>query len=186
MSTTYFKRFRMEIDFERHEPRQMPLPKGYILLPWDESLLDFHARIKYLSFCDEIDAHVFPCFNELSGCRRLMRDIAGKPGFMPEATWLAAYGSSTHEEKEYCGTIQGIRQNGGSGSIQNLGIVAGHRDRGLGTCLLFAALRGFSRAGLKRASLEVTAENDGAIRLYRRHGFEIVKTVYKAVEMVCS
>ena len=44
---------------------------------------------------------------------------------------------------------------------------------------------GFRRAGLERASLEVTAENDDAIRLYRRYGFEIVKTVYKAVEMVC-
>jgi ribosomal protein S18 acetylase RimI-like enzyme len=186
MSTTYFKRFRMEIDFARHEPRLLPAPDGYYLLSWDDSLLEIHAKTKYRSFCDEIDAHVFPCFNELAGCRRLMHDIAGKPGFMPEATWLAVCRKAADEEDEYCGTIQGIRQSGGVGSIQNLGIIEGHRDRGLGTCLLYAALRGFRRAGLSRASLEVTAENEAAIRLYHRHGFEIVKTVYKAVEMVCS
>jgi ribosomal protein S18 acetylase RimI-like enzyme len=30
--------------------------------------------------------------------------------------------------------------------------------------------------------LEVTANNDAAVRLYRRLGFRSVKTVYKAIE----
>ena len=34
---------------------------------------------------------------------------------------------------------------------------------------------------MKRALLEVTAQNEGAIRLYRRLGFRRRKTVYKAV-----
>ncbi len=185
MSTTYFKRYRMEIDLVAHPPRKKPAPLGYQLLPWNDSLLDFHAQAKYMSFRDEIDAHVFPCFSELAGCRRLMRDISNKPSFMPEATWLATYQVDDESEKECCGTIQGIRQSSGIGSIQNLGIVEGHRDQGLGTCLLFQSLDGYRRAGLERVSLEVTAENDAAIRLYLRHDFAIVKTVYKAVEMVC-
>jgi hypothetical protein len=64
-----------------------------------------------------------------------------------------------------------------------LGIVAGHRDRGLGTSLLYRALRGFNQPGIDRVFLEVTAENDGAIRLYQRHGFVVVKTVFKAAEV---
>lgn len=185
MSTTYFKRFRMEMDLDIRVSRQMPVPDGYDLLPWNRSLLDLHAKAKYLSFSGEIDVHVFPCFRELDGCRRLMRDISSKAGFLPEATWLAVCRENSGDGDEYCGTIQGIRQNGGFGSIQNLGIVAGHRDFGLGTSLLFKALDGFRQAGLEKASLEVTAENEAAIRLYHRHGFTIVKTVYKAVEMVC-
>ena len=176
----------MEIDMAGHARRQMPVPDGYDLLPWDSSFLDLHAKTQHMSFRDEIDAHVFPCFGELAGCRRLMRDISNKAGFMPEATWLAVCRENNGSGDEYCGTIQGIRQNDGISSIQNLGIVEGHRDRGLGTCLLFKALDGFRRAGLHVASLEVTAENEAAIRLYRRHGFEIVKTVYKAVEMACA
>ena len=41
---------------------------------------------------------------------------------------------------------------------------------------------GFQRAGMHRAFLEVTAQNDGAVRLYRRIGFRCKKTIYKAVD----
>ena len=63
-----------------------------------------------------------------------------------------------------------------------MGITPEHRNCGLGTALLQQAMQGFHRAGLERVYLEVTAENTGAIRLYRRFGFVTVKTVYKAVE----
>jgi ribosomal protein S18 acetylase RimI-like enzyme len=46
-----------------------------------------------------------------------------------------------------------------------------------------AALAGFRQAGLTRVYLEVTADNEGAIRLYRRLGFITVRTVFKAVEV---
>ena len=52
----------------------------------------------------------------------------------------------------------------------------------LGAALLQQALHGFRRAGLGGAFLEVTAQNDGAIRLYRRLGFRCRKTIYKAVD----
>ncbi|MBN2024761.1 MAG: GNAT family N-acetyltransferase [Pirellulales bacterium] len=186
MVPTYFKRYRMEINLSgRPLPKARP-PDGYRLLAWDSVLLDAHARVKYLSFRDEIDAHVFPCLGELDGCTRLMREIAAKPGFLPGATWLAVFDGSEHGESEFCGTIQGIRARDGIGSVQNLGIVPSHRDRGVGTTLLQAALLGFRRAGLNVVSLEVTAENAGAIRLYRRWGFSTVKTLYKAAEVVYS
>jgi ribosomal protein S18 acetylase RimI-like enzyme len=87
---------------------------------------------------------------------------------------------------ETCGTVQGIRDEAGGGSIQNLGVVPEHRGQGLGSQLLLAALAGFAQVGLMRASLEVTAQNVDAIRLYRRMGFRRVKTVYKAVEVAYS
>jgi ribosomal protein S18 acetylase RimI-like enzyme len=183
MDLTYFKRYRMEIDLAGRELIQPALPEGYRLMPWDESLLDAFAEAKYLSFRTEIDANVFPCLGNFPGCRRLMGDIARKPGFLPEATWLLVY-DSANRQPENCGTIQGIRDRAGKGAIQNLGITPAHRDTGLGTCLLFRSLDGFRRAGLTRIGLEVTAQNDGAIRLYRRLGFSLVKTVFKAVEPV--
>ena len=45
------------------------------------------------------------------------------------------------------------------------------------------ALNGFRQAGLRRVYLEVTAQNQNALRLYKRLGFTRVRTVYKAVEM---
>jgi GNAT superfamily N-acetyltransferase len=186
MGLSYFKRFRMEIDLGRVLPHVDP-PPDYRLVSWDSKLLRAHAEAKYLSFRQEIDANVFPCLGEYEGCMRLMTEIAKKDGFLPGATWLVVHDSQEARETEefgctLCGTIQGIRDRTGMGAIQNLGITPEHRGRGLGSVLLLRALEGFQDAGLRRAFLEVTSQNEGAIRLYRRLGFYKVRTVYKAAE----
>jgi len=62
------------------------------------------------------------------------------------------------------------------------GVVAAYRRDGLGTNLLLRSLAGFRRAGVRRVWLEVTAQNNRAIRLYRRAGFTTTKVVYKTAE----
>jgi ribosomal protein S18 acetylase RimI-like enzyme len=171
---SYFKRFKMEAELASVAPPA--LPQGYFFLPWEPALLDVHAQVLYLSFLEEIDAVVFPSLGHQQGCRVLMTEICRKPGFLPEATWLLADGSGP------VATVQGLRDRSGLGAIQNLGVVAAHRGRGLGAALLLQALQGFRQAGLARSLLEVTAQNDGAVRLYHRLGFRRRKTVYKAVE----
>ena len=186
MGLTYFKRYRMEIDLPGRDFAWSDLPVGYRFVPWNESLVGVHAETKYLCFRDEIDANVFPCLGEQAGCRRLMGEIAQKPGFLPQATWLLLYADGERRQREYVGTIQGIRDRVGMGAIQNLGVLPVHRGRGLGTRLLLRSLEGFREAGVSRVHLEVTAENQGAIRLYRRLGFITVKTVFKVAEVAYS
>jgi GNAT superfamily N-acetyltransferase len=173
-SLSYFKRFRMEMDLEWMPHPSLP-PDGYSLVPWHAGLLQTHADVLYASFHETIDAVVFPSLGDRSGCYFLMTEICRKAGFLPATTWLLAGPDGC------CGSVQGVREAGGVGAIQNLGIAPGYRNRGLGSVLLLHALEGFRRAGLKRALLEVTAHNEGAIRLYRRLGFRRRKTVYKAV-----
>ncbi len=180
MGVTYFKRFRMEIDLAGRDFSCPDPPAGYRLLPWHSDLLDSHAAAKYNSFRAEIDANVFPCLGDLPGCLRLMTEICQKSGFLPQATWLLIYEGRLHAD--FCGTVQGICDRSGYGAIQNLGISPEHRNRGLGTILLYKSLEGFRSAGLRRAFLEVTARNEGAVKLYRRVGFSRARTVYKAVE----
>lgn len=180
MQSTYFKRFRMEIDLAAAAP-QRALPPGYRFVPWNEAVVDVHARTKFRSFRDEIDAVVFPCLGDIDGCRRLMREIRNKPGFLPAATWLIARGSSP-ESLQWCGTIQGVGARGSVGMIQNVGVVPGHRGLGLGRSLVERALAGFRMQGLRRVGLEVTVDNARAVRLYQRMGFRRTRTVYKVVE----
>jgi ribosomal protein S18 acetylase RimI-like enzyme len=191
MGSAYYKRFRMEADLQRNDRWQIPrLPAGYQLVPWNEALVDVHARTKFTSFCREIDAEVFPCLGQLDGCRRLMREIRRKPGFLPEATWLIArqlprfqrVDQEQFTPLEWCGTIQGVVDRTGLGSIQNVGVVPAQRGLGLGGCLIRQALAGFQSAGLRRATLEVTADNISAIRLYQRLGFYRTKTLYKPAD----
>ena len=184
MAWTYFKRYRMEIDLVEKPPEPV-FPPNYRFLPWRDELLMHHARVKFQSFRHEIDANVFACFTHEDGCRRLMEAIRRKPGFLPEATWLAAFQDDSPPGRlEYCGTIQGILDlDTRVGAIQNVGVTPGHRNRGIGSALLMLALNGFHEAGAIRAFLEVTAENEGAIQLYERLGFAIVRTVYKVADV---
>jgi ribosomal protein S18 acetylase RimI-like enzyme len=187
-NSAYFKRFRMEIASGTAVPAPA-LPDGYRLVPWHDGLLDAHARTKFRSFRGEIDAVVFPCLGDLDGCRRLMREIRGKAGFLPSASWLVARSvrradptDARPAEVEWCGTIQGVVDSGGNGSIQNIGVVPCHRGFGLATSLIVQALAGFLAEGVPRVALEVTADNARAVRLYRKLGFRRVRTLYKVVD----
>jgi ribosomal protein S18 acetylase RimI-like enzyme len=171
----YFKRFKMEIDLV--EPPLAPtLPAGFHWVPWEDGLLDLHADVLFRSFIGEIDAMVFPSLGNRLGCRQLMQEIGRKDSFVPAATWLIAC------QEGYCGTVQGLSDRMGMGAVQNLGVVERFRGRGLGTALILQALNGFRRSGLAIGFLEVTAQNDAAVRLYRRLGFRRKKTIYKPVE----
>jgi ribosomal protein S18 acetylase RimI-like enzyme len=174
LSVTYYKRFRMEIDLDGVSDTGM-LPRSFYWISWDESMLEVHAEVKYRSFVGEIDAEVFPALGDPYGCRRLMCEIRRRAGFLPGATWLIACPAG------YVGTIQGVMDQGPIGAIQNVGVVRSHRGLGLGQALVRRALAGFADAGLRRAYLEVTAENVAAVQLYRNVGFRRSKTLYKAV-----
>jgi GNAT superfamily N-acetyltransferase len=171
----YFKRFKMEIDLIA-PPRVPTLPAGFYWVPWEAGLLDLHADVLFRSFMGEIDSQVFPSLGNRIGCRQLMQEIGRKDTFVPGATWLVGC------QEGCCGTVQGLSDRLGMGAVQNLGVVECFRGRGLGTALLMQALGGFRKAGLAVGFLEVTAQNEAAVRLYRRLGFRRKKTIYKPVE----
>jgi GNAT superfamily N-acetyltransferase len=172
-SISYFKRYKMEAELrEVPSPR---LPDGFTVAAWSCELVDVHADMLFGSFHQEIDAQVFPSLGDRQGSLSLMIEMTRKRSFLPEATWLLLGPLGP------CGTVQSLRERDGVGSIQNIGILPSWRGRGLGEALLLQALCGFRQAGLRRALLEVTAQNDPAIRLYRRLGFRRSKTLYKAV-----
>lgn len=192
MGLTYIKRFRMEVDLAERDLSTPPMPPGYSLIPWDPILLRSHAETKFESFRFEMDVHVFPCLGDRNGCYNLMTDITRKESFVPTATWLAAYRPENGDGRlgavEFCGTIQGLRDPRGVGSIQNIGVTPAHRGKNIGSAMIVQSLAGFRQAGLNRVYLEVTAQNDAAVRLYQRLGFVKTRIVYKAIEVaeVCS
>ena len=183
MTITYFKRFRMQIDLSQRPEYQIPESDNYRFLPWHEDLIGEHARAKYESFCDELDSHIFPCLGNFDGCLKLMNEISGRRGFVPEATWLVVFDDPFNAVRQSCGTVQGICEQAGTGAIQNLGIIPGHRGSGMGTALLKHSLNGFRNAGVSTVALEVTAHNEGALGLYQRLGFQTSKIVYKSVDV---
>lgn len=186
MAVAYFKRYRMEMRIDgppNADLQRTKLPAGFQILPWSSKLLSEHAEVKWLSFREELDAHVFPCLAEREGCRHLMREISGRKDFVPEATWLVVRQNGFSEQVQPCGTIQGLRSGAREGAIQNVGVHPEFRDMGLGRALLAHSLAGFRQVNCRYVHLEVTVENTAAIRLYQRLGFRIAETLFKIAEV---
>jgi len=173
LAISYFKRYRMEADLAGLPAPDWPA--GYRAVAWSADLIDAHADVLARCFAGEVDAVVFPSLGCRDGCRCLMAEIARRRAFIPEATWLLVGPDGP------CGSVQALRERGTLGAIQNVGILPAVRGRGLGQALLLQALRGMYQSGLGRVVLEVTAQNEAAVRLYRRLGFRRAKVVYKAV-----
>ena len=184
MQVSYFKRYRMQIYLnEFGEHAEPALPRGFALHAWNDSLVEAHANAKHLSFQHEIDCNVFPCLGNADGCERLMNEISSRSGFVPEATWLMTWTDPLTNRKQSIGTVQGIREQKDVGSIQNIGITAQFRGLGLGTAIVQKSLSGFANVGVRFVTLEVTANNSRAYRLYERLGFRILKVVFKSAEV---
>jgi ribosomal protein S18 acetylase RimI-like enzyme len=167
----YFKRFRMELSLSATVV--VPeLPAGFAWWAWQSSLLPVHAMTKFECFVGERDSKLFPTLASLPACLELMKAIVERPTFCPQATWLIA------RKETVVGTVQGLAASR-TGAIQNLGITRSFRGLGLGEILLQQTLHGFQAVGMRYVTLEVTATNDAAIKLYRRAGFRAVQTIYK-------
>jgi ribosomal protein S18 acetylase RimI-like enzyme len=177
MGVTYFKRYRMEISL-RKAVFKVPPPPGYALIPWSPELFESHVDVKFGSFKRELDTLVFSSFRTRDGCRLVMERITRNKGFLPSATWLAVR-KGKGGRGLFCGTIQGVCNPNGFGGIQNIGVLPQERGKGVGTALIHKALTGFQRAGMKAAYLEVTAENESAVLLYEKLGFQIARIQYK-------
>lgn len=178
LALTYFKRYKMEIDLAHLPPSEWPI--GYTPIKWRNDLLEIHAEILWRSFASEQDAMVFPSLGKLSGCLGLMHEVVKRQAFIPEATWLIMGPNGP------CGTVQALRERGAFGAIQNVGILPNYRGLGLGRALVLQSLRGMYQSGLGRATLEVTATNEPAVRLYLALGFRRAKVIYKAVPVTIT
>lgn len=182
MTYLYVRRYRMEIplaSWSDAETAALEAALPFRLLPWKPDLLEAHAEAKWRSFVGQMDSTVFACLGEREGCGRLMTEIARRQGFVPEATWLAVDPQGETGGWRPVGTVQGIEDPRMTGLIQNLGVTPECQGKRLGELLLRKALDGFKRVGCRMASLEVTSANSSAVKLYRRVGFEIARTVYK-------
>jgi GNAT superfamily N-acetyltransferase len=177
----FCRRLRMLMDLRKLPSHEPVLPFGYRCLPWEPELLARHAAVKYRCFRGPGDGRVFQSLSHPSGCRQLMEYISEHPLFVPAATWLLVYDDPIRDETIDCGTIQGLATTVDLGAIQNVGIAPEHRRLGLGRTIVLKALFGFRDFGASRVSLEVTADNIPAVRLYLSLGFRLSKTLYREV-----
>ena len=176
----FVKRNQMVFDFTKTEFVPPQLPTGFWFVEWSASLVEPHADVLHRSFRNDLDGTVFTTFRQYPHCRRLIEMLADSPHFLPEATLLIAYGSPD-DIFEYVANIQGLKLADDVGAIQNVAVLPEYRRRGIGQAVVQGALQGFQRAGVKRVTLEATADNLTAVNLYDRIGFTTFRVYHREI-----
>jgi ribosomal protein S18 acetylase RimI-like enzyme len=175
-SIELFERVVMEIDLTRRI-QERELPPGLRIVDWRPDLLEDHAVVLAKSFVGNDDVRLFRRLGSIEGCRGIMRDITGHANFDPAASLLI------EDQWGVIGCVQGIRQDGRIGVVQNVAVVPERRGEGVGFALLSACCRGFKSGGLRYALLEVTAGNEAALGLYQSMGFFPRRRYLRTAEM---
>jgi ribosomal protein S18 acetylase RimI-like enzyme len=152
-------------------------PEGTRLVHWSRGQLNAHVDVMARSFDGAPDARLFRRLGSKQGCKAVMQEITQHLGFSTLATW------TVEDETGPLGCIQGVRRDWQVGAIQNVAVVPGRQGQGIGTALISAACHGFRREGLRYTILEVTADNERAVGLYRRMGFAPRRQFLRAAEL---
>ncbi|MGL4595602.1 MAG: GNAT family N-acetyltransferase [Thermoguttaceae bacterium] len=154
------------------------MPPNCWMASWNINDLPIHSEILYKSFRNDVDALVFPTFQNHGRCTQLMEAVSSCSTFLPEASCLIAHGDPDGLF-EYVAGIQGHMFDKKIGGIQNVAVLPEYRRRGIGLALVLCALRGFQQAGIKRVTLEATAENNPALKLYHKIGFQVERIYFR-------
>jgi ribosomal protein S18 acetylase RimI-like enzyme len=164
----YRWRAGMTLDLRRLTERPR-LPAGYEIAAWDPERLAEVADLDYQAYRDTVDARLYwQYFSTPAGCERMWREaMAGKFGrFDPQRTLLLL------REGRVCGDLMASMRSVREGFIGNLAVLPECRG-GTGTALLLSGLWRYREVGFERVSLAVTLDNERALHIYRRLGFQV-------------
>lgn len=160
-----------------HEP-DMSLNE-FRLAPWENSFLMPAAEAVHDSYRESPDKGLCSDYQTLRGCIRFLRNLIDGPGcgrFFPQAS-LAAL----NPEGRLAAVLVASQIAPGKVMIPQVSVRRAYQGRGLGTLLLKRCFRIAAAEGLDSVSLSVSEVNARAYNLYRRLGFESVKTFHAYV-----
>lgn len=115
--------------------------------------------------------------DDVATLRRIERKCFGRRGFSKShIIWTlknpAADAFLYHEDGEAVGTVM-VRQEGKVGRVISIAVLPDHRRRGIGRALMAKAEEVARARGATTVSLEVSVNNEGAIRFYEELGYGV-------------
>jgi mycothiol synthase len=151
-------------------PPARPLPAGYRLRGYDESMADALRQAHNAAFLDHPN---FTPWSEVMWKQSVTESRSFRPRLCFVVTAdgsdeIVAYVQTAEFEADLAAT--GRRE----AYVGKVGTLRGHRGNGLATALLGHALHAYRAAGYDEASLAVDSENPtGALGVYRSVGFAV-------------
>lgn len=183
------KRMTMRLDLTVARIVEAELPSEFFWTSWKPRDYSYHAQILHESFRNDIDGAIFPTYGQYEACSHLIEASASH--YVSQGTWLiGTTREATQSERAslrigrpvcYVAGIQSVDLKERRAEIQNVSVHPLYRRRGLGRALVLRALFGLQRRGFRSVSLEATALNHSAVRLYTSLGFLPETIRYKEI-----
>jgi ribosomal protein S18 acetylase RimI-like enzyme len=169
-----FERIFMVVDLETTRLAEAPVRRPVYLEKWTEHYQDAAAQLIAQSYAGHVDGLINDQYRTPEGARRFLYNVVTFPGcgaFCKPASWTAFDGVTGR----MCGVALASLVSAGCGHITQLCVAPEVQGSGVGYLLLRQALTALRGLGCHSASLTVTASNQGAVGLYQRAGFEVLR-----------
>lgn len=157
-------------------PPAPALPAAVAVRPWEDAYFEEMARLIVDAYRDHVDSHINDQYSHDAGALRFLKNIVIFPGcgvFQPRTSLVAV--ERTDAEERLVGAVLTSQVAPGIAHVTQLCIAPDRQGHGLGRYLMEASLEGLRGRGYRGVSLTVTAENESAVRLYRRLRFDVIK-----------
>ncbi len=159
------------VQLEALEPR---LSAEWEIQPWEDSFFEPMAELVVSAYRDHVDSRVNDQYCSRQGALKFLKNIVVFPGcgvFQPEASFITL----ARRTGQLVGALLVSQVAPRVAHITQVCVRQELQGAGIGTQLLVRALNHLRQRGYEGVSLSVTAENQPAVRLYRRFGFEVLK-----------
>lgn len=148
--------------------------REWVIQRWDDLFFEPLAELIVSAYADHVDGNINDQYASRDGALKFLKNIVVFPGcgvFQPDASFVAP-------RQDGPGLAGAVLVSQVAPRIAHITQVCVRRELqglGLGGQLLVRALDTLHRKGFEGVSLSVTADNHGAVRLYYRLGFDVLK-----------
>jgi len=167
-------RLFMRMPIGEHPWRAKPLPAEIELRQWHERDYQAASGIITAAYSGHVDSEINDQYRSVSGSLRFLNNIVRFPGcgyFDADASYVAYHLPSRSD----VGIILCSRVKDDVAHITQVCMLPQFRNHGIGEHLIRASHDRLRSRHFKDVTLTVTASNQGAVKLYQRLGFEIVR-----------
>lgn len=150
---------------------KVTLPPEIELRRWSEQDYQSAAALIAAAYRGHVDATINDQYRSLSGSLRFLNNIVRFPGcgtFDPESSFVAWHKPT----RSLAGLILCSRVRNDVGHITQICVLPEHRAQGIGEALLGTTVNNLRQRNFALLSLTVTEENENAVELYKRLGFD--------------
>ncbi|MDA2924059.1 GNAT family N-acetyltransferase, partial [Acidobacteria bacterium AH-259-L09] len=149
-------------DFTEGEKPQIRT-SGYRLLRWERRFFFPAAEVIYDAYRGSPDHELCHDYQSREGCIRLLRNLVENPG-CGSFTCATSYIASD-SARRVCAVLVSSKIGPAAGMVAQISVRKDCQRKGLGSLLLRTYFKQAKKFGLKRVSLSVSEENQGALQL---------------------